>query len=65
MNVLIKINKIPFYSQIIATIMNRLFEILYKKPSSIMEILNNLSYVNTNVLTNKKAMLLAEIKNEI
>ncbi len=65
MNVLIKINKIPFYSQIIATIMNRLFEILYKKPASVMEILNNLSYVNTNVLTNEKAMLLAEIKNEI
>jgi hypothetical protein len=64
-NVLIKINKIPFYSQIIATIMKRLFEILYKKPSSVMEILNNLSYVNTNELTNEKAMLLAEIKNEI
>jgi hypothetical protein len=27
--------------------------------------LNNLSYVNTNELTNEKAMLLAEIKNEI
>lgn len=45
--------------------MNRLFEILYKKPASVMEILNNLSYVNTNELTNEKAMLLAEIKNEI
>ena len=45
--------------------MKVLLDIPDNKASSVMEILNNLSYVNTMVLTNEKILLLAEIKNAV
>ncbi len=45
--------------------MKVLLDIPDNKASSLMEVLNSLSYVNATVITNEKALLLTEIKDAV